>query len=640
MPSENRPCADRVPPDQIDIFANFRPSPLFRSGSTDPFGHFLGSIFTGPQESEGVIQSRKGDKRPHSDSPLLTSPNLPPVSETEAKVWYYGLPSRPNLIARTGSVLFKLVPSYDAGFPGHPETKELRIVGEHKIQDVWESELARKIHALLDEKQVDWTSTDVVRIAAIDEREVLRNNLVLWIGVVPESLSYERGIDVALRCKRVLVDDYGIEDVDVEIRTSSVVKAASDARPRMFEPALCCEDNEKMLEEMEPLAYTLGIPICGRDTQEVEGTAGFFLNEKGDGEGEGGRLLLVTARHVVLPDLDDDEDFERKEEREERKPRDVLVLNDTSFKKHVAAVEKAIRSEDSTIDYSKRYLASLLNETGERAERGRKAAQKEGEQAEKAAELLTDYRVEVLQHWATEDNRVLGHVIYSPPMDVDSTSGYARDVAVIAVDPDKVDPASFPGNMIDLGGERSRIDLILMMPRNSKNVHPFSYSSFSSKLGLKGIVPDEEMRKPVDYDEDGNPCIAVLMRGATSGIKIGHANSIFSYTRDDKGRVSKQWPILPIPKAKLRGSSYDRRCTTFGKVGDSGAVVVDAVGRVGGIVACGAGDRKCEFDVTYVTPVGAVLEFVKAGKGLEEVKMREGPDEKTLRKLFLEEEIV
>lgn len=50
MPSENRPCADRVPPDQIDIFANFRPSPLFRSGSTDPFGHFLGSIFTGKLE--------------------------------------------------------------------------------------------------------------------------------------------------------------------------------------------------------------------------------------------------------------------------------------------------------------------------------------------------------------------------------------------------------------------------------------------------------------------------------------------------------------------------------------------------------------------------------------------------------------
>jgi len=174
--------------------------------------------------------------------------------------------------------------------------------------------------------------------------------------------------------------------------------------------------------------------------------------------------------------------------------------------------------------------------------------------------VLTDYREELLKHWATDDSRVLGHVLYSPPMDVDSTSGYARDVAVIAVDLDKVDPASFPGNMIDLGGEYKLIDLVLMMTRNPKNVHEISYHFFSRQLGLRGIVPKEEMRKPVDYDEDGNPCIGVLMRGATSGLK---------------------W----------------------------------------------------QFDVTYVTPVGAVLDFVKAGKGLEGAKMRKGPDKETLRKL-------
>jgi hypothetical protein len=491
--------------------------------------------------------------------------------------------------------------------------KQLRVVGEHKIGDVWEDELALKIHALLDEKEVDWTSTDVVRIGSVNEPEKNLNNVVLWIGVVPESLSYERGIDVALRCKRVLVDDYGIEDVDVEIRTSRVVKAAVD-RPRLFEPAPNSEDNEKTAGVTETLAYTLGIPICGRDTQGVEGTAGFFLNEKGEGEGDGGRLLLVTARHAVLPDLDDDEDFECKEgpeEREEGKRHDVLVLNDGSFKKHVTAVEKEIWVRGVTIDWLKK---RLLNVT-ERAENGRNGVQQEGERVEKEAEVLTEYHEELLNHWTTDDSRVFGHVLYSPPMDVDSTSGYARDAAVIAVDPDKVDPASFPGNTIDLRGEWRLIDLGLMMPRNPKNVHPFSCPLFSRQLGLRGVVPEEEMRKPVDYDEDGNPCIAVLMRGATSGLKIGHANSIFSYTRDDKGRVSKQWPILPIPVALLRTKNYGQR-STFGKVGDSGAVVVDAVGRVGGIVACGAGDRKWEFDVTYVTPVGAVLDFIKGVRGL------------------------
>ena len=111
------------------------------------------------------------------------------------------------------------------------------------------------------------------------------------------------------------------------------------------------------------------------------------------------------------------------------------------------------------------------------------------------------------------------------------------------------------------------------------------------------------------------------------GLKISHASRIFSYTHDDIGWVSKQWPILPIPRVKVWSNSYDW-CTTFGKVGDSGAVVVDAVGRVGGVVTCGAGDRKWEFDVTYV--VGALLDFIKAGKGLEGVKVREGPAVETL----------
>lgn len=51
-------------------------------------------------------------------------------------------------------------------------------------------------------------------------------------------------------------------------------------------PASSCEDDEKTVGVMERLAYTLGIPICGRNMQRVEGTAAFFLNEKGEGEGD------------------------------------------------------------------------------------------------------------------------------------------------------------------------------------------------------------------------------------------------------------------------------------------------------------------------------------------------------------------
>ena len=147
------------------------------------------------------------------------------------------------------------------------------------------------------------------------------------------------------------------------------------------------------------------------------------------------------------------------------------------------------------IDHSKRCLASFVNETGERAEN--------------AAEVLSEYRKDLSSR---SIGRLMTVVSYSPPMDVDSTPGYAQDVAVIAVDPDKVDPASFLGNMTDLGGGKyGRTDPTLMMSRNPKNVHPFSYTLFSRQLGLRSIVPEEKMRKPVDYDEDGNSCIAVLL---------------------------------------------------------------------------------------------------------------------------------
>ena len=59
-----------------------------------------------------------------------------------------------------------------------------------------------------------------MRIGYVDEPS---GKVVLWIGVRPYSLSYEGGIDVALQCKRVLLD-YAIDDVDVEIRQSEIIQ--------------------------------------------------------------------------------------------------------------------------------------------------------------------------------------------------------------------------------------------------------------------------------------------------------------------------------------------------------------------------------------------------------------------------------
>ena len=49
----------------------------------------------------------------------------------------------------------------------YPKTRDLHPVGNHALKEVWEGNLALRIHALLDSMNVKWTSTDVVRIGDV-----------------------------------------------------------------------------------------------------------------------------------------------------------------------------------------------------------------------------------------------------------------------------------------------------------------------------------------------------------------------------------------------------------------------------------------------------------------------------------------
>jgi hypothetical protein len=146
------------------------------------------------------------------DYSISSSP--PGLSEAEAKDYYAGLPSRPQLVARTSTTPYE----EPRGPEAHTKLKELRVVGNHKINKVGD-DLAHKVLNILKENKVEWTSTDIVRFGYEGKRS---GNVVLWIRVKPGSLSYQDGIDVAFKCKRVLVD-FDLKDVDVEIRESIIV---------------------------------------------------------------------------------------------------------------------------------------------------------------------------------------------------------------------------------------------------------------------------------------------------------------------------------------------------------------------------------------------------------------------------------
>ena len=524
------------------------------------------------------------------DSTERETPSLPhPVSSEEARHYYAGLPSKPILIARTGRAQWEA----PRGPEAYLKPKELRIVGVHEIEDIWEDDLAPGIHAILEQKNIDWSSTDVVRMGYVGEPS---GDVILWIGVRSDSISYEVAIDAAVQCKSFLLK-HGINDIEVEMRRSEIVRSAG---PQLFPPVV--DDIHPMVDVCRPFTFTLGNPISAQHLPWIEGSSGFYLGEGGDSE----RLLLVTARHVLfLPS--ENEHFECRATSQTR--RNVVLMSNQSFQDPLDLIDRNIKMQATNVDYETRRVE---NQKGA-------LAQMRLDEAKAVLGELQKFYLDLKTYWATESSRTLGHVIFSPPILVGAGSEseqYTQDVAVIEIDSSKIDQSRVLGNVIDLGTKFSSGVLTAMMCPNCKNAHKFTFPD-DRLLRLQGTIDVNEMRKPTTYDQNDEPCLMVMKVGRATGLTIGRANNILSFTRtyfgDNDCGVSKEWAILP----------FDSKSGAFSEKGDSGAVVVDGRGRIGGLLTGGGGQTE-SMDVSYVTPIEFVMRAIRSNKSLANVYPRMG----------------
>ncbi|KAK0214038.1 hypothetical protein IW262DRAFT_292361 [Armillaria fumosa] len=499
----------------------------------------------------------------------------------EAKYYYAGLPSSPILVARTSTSPWVM----PKGLEAYHEQKQLYPVFNHKLNTLWDGDLARKVHACLDELDVNWTSTDVVRIGRLPASAPV----ILWIGVVPKSLSGEDGSTVACRCREVL-REFDITDVEVEIRESSVIRSAG---PKLLEPV---PFRHPIADVQGPLTHALGLPIAAQATPNIEGTGGFFMTE-----GDSKKLLVVTARHVVFPtNKGPNSKFERKSGSQPRV--NVLLLGDTSYQELLASILTRIRRLGVIVEHEERLVKAAEGKDDQVAKEARENAQRALDEANKTIRALSAFYQDVEKKWNTHASRVLGRVVLSPPISLGTgTEGYTEDYAIIEVDDDKIDRSTFQGNTIDLGTEIPRWEFTEKMSSN------FKYPN-DRLLKLRGTITDEEMGHPAMLDENDEPCLVVMKSGRTTGVTIGRASGAVSFVRecvDGAGdyRISKGWAILP----------YDVESGSFSSPGDSGSVVVDGCGRVGGLLTGGAGAKDTsDVDVSYATPIGFLLESIRA----------------------------
>ena len=501
-----------------------------------------------------------------------TVPYPPPL--VEAKYYYFGTPSRPLLVARSSTDVWE----EPRGLEAYHLPRESSPIGLHPLREIWEATVGPALVHYLDSKGVKWTSLDPVRMGYTHESS---HPVIIWIGVVAGSLSAEDGVQVATRCKSIL-SAHDINDVHVEIRESEVIRSAG---PKMCKPTVTSHPTS---EVREPFSTTLGLPICAEATPSIEGTGGFFISDPRNP----GKIYLVTARHVVFhPDNDSNEFYEHSNPSQCR--RNVLLFCDAAVEQHIRAIELEIHFKRTDIEYLERPFedAKLMDEE----ERNRALTQLE--EARKAVEILEKFLADC-SDWKKRENRVLGHVVLSPPIGFNvGEDGSTEDWAVIEIDDSKVDSTNLLGNIIDLCITDPIYKFSTWMTCPHPNAPYFEYPE-ERLFEISGTIADEEMWKPSPKTLDHNKdlCIMVLKRGYATDLTVGRLNNIRSFTKvyfkDQPSQMSMEITVLP----------RNSRLGAFSRPGDSGSAVVDSQGRLAGLLTGGAGNTKVS-DCTYLTSI-------------------------------------
>ena len=132
-------------------------------------------------------------------------------------------------------------------------------------------------------------------------------------------------------------------------------------------------------------------------------------------------------------------------------------------------------------------------------------------------------------------------------------------------------------------------------------------------LKLQDPMQEDHMCNPDMLDHNGEPCLLVIKNGNSTGVTIGRATGIFSFVRQhfENGThvSSTEWAILP----------YDHKSGVFSAPGDSGSIIADGRGRIGGILTSGSGETESS-DITYATPLFWLFPRIK-GNGFPDAHL-------------------
>ncbi|KAF4573394.1 hypothetical protein EYR36_007908 [Pleurotus pulmonarius] len=531
------------------------------------------------------------------------------IPEYVASSYYAGLPSRPALIYRAhpGNPWFPL-----SGHNVFHRRKLLCPVFEHPLANLWNSGLWKDVQKAMDLNGVHFTTMDVVRFRAElddeaeeqDEEEAntpALSPVTIWVGV-PEATAPTACHNAALAVLSLLAH-HDITDVNLEFRASEY-RAASRGAAALVLPPVSAENPLRNVQA--PLTSNLGFPVSAVSKPDSQGTMALFLAEEGSSDD---RLLGLTCRHVLFDNTESNSDYRPHPDAPDK---NVTLLSQKGYDDHQKLIDREIAGTSIMEDYWERTMQRFQGQDDAPAQEGQRLARENIEKCQEKREKLRVFDPQ-FKRLVDPNSRVLGPVLFSPAIKPGPDGQqFLEDWAVFEVPRSKLGNR-FQGNKLDLGTAISVGTFTLMCALHPGSDWNFQYP-VDHHLPLRGIIGDEDMRIPGMKDRNGDPCLLVVKTGAGTGTSIGKANGVRSVVRtynpegERAEEASVAWCVLPL--------AYDgtRSVEPFAGDGDSGSVVVDIRGRLGGMLTGGGGwgSSLVGFDTTYVTPFWWLLERIRA----------------------------
>ena len=513
-------------------------------------------------------------------APPTNAPYIP--SEVEAKHYLYGFPSKARFIARSSTDVW-MKPT---GPEAYLQPKELTPLGAHRLNGIWEDAIGPALDSYLLKMQVQCTFLHPLRIGIAGQPSP---PAFILVGVNHGTLSHKLGIEVALHCRTILLQN-DINDIHVIICESKFTHSVG-----MYKFAISANPTAKL---REPFSTTLGIPISNANATNLEGTGGFFFVDTA----KPGILYLLTARHILFHPEKEKNKLYKFHEGSDETSKKVLFMSEAAFKARCKDIESAISANEIIIGQLKKRLANADKmEDEDDAIAERKVAKSKVEEAERAIIAFKEFLADVIRDWKDEKNRIIGHVTLSPPISFNYNNyGFTDDWAVIQIYPSMISKLNFIGNAIDLGSVEADKLTAWMCPQPA-NMSSFKYPG-DRLLRFSGTVSDQEMFRldPRNEVHDNDPDIMVLKNGNTSNLTVGRLNTIRAFIREyaegRPGQMSKKVGVLP----------RNSKSGPFSERGDSGSVVLDATGRVCGIITGSDGSTDVS-DCTFVTSINFLV---------------------------------